>query len=125
MRLGLKKLVITALSGGAVLTAIFGAIPPNFFLLALGAAAMGLCLQGGMMGLFAVVARTFPAHMRVSGIGLVIGVGRIGSAIGPAFAGQLLAVGLTRSSVAIAMAAPSMIAAILLLRFRVRPPNTP
>ena len=125
MRFGLKRLVVIALVGGAVLTAVFGSIPPNFLLLAIGAAAMGFFLQSGMMGLYAVIGRTFPAHMRASGTGLAIGVGRIGSAIGPALAGQLLTVGLHRNIVALVMAVPSMIAAALLLRFRVVPPDTP
>ena len=125
MRLGLKTLVVTAMALGAVLTAVFGSLPSNFILLALGAAAMGFSLQSAMMGLYAVVARTFPAHMRASGAGVVIGVGRIGSAVGPALAGMLLATGLNRGSVAILMAAPALAAALLLLKFRVRPPNTP
>ena len=125
MRMGLKILVASAMCGGAVLSVIFGIIPPNFLLLALGSAAMGFCLQGAMMGLYAVVARTFPAHVRVSGTGLVVGIGRIGSAVGPALAGQLMTAGMTRSSVAIVMAAPTLAAALLLLKFRVRGADTP
>lgn len=70
------------------------------------------------MRLYAVVARTFPAHMRISGTGFVIGVGRIGSAIGPIMAGAMLTAGLS-------MAVPSVLAALLLLKFPLRPPNTP
>ena len=125
MRVGLKPLVVLALASGGLLTALFGSIPPSFLLLALGTFAMGLFLQGGIMGLYAVVARTFPAHMRVSGTGFVIGIGRIGSAIGPIMAGLLMTAGLTRSSVAIAMAVPSLLAAVLLLKFAVRPPDLP
>lgn len=125
MRLGLKRLLFVSLSCGAMLTALFGSIPANILLLALGAALMGLCMQGGMMGLYAVVARSFPAHMRVSGTGLVIGVGRVGSALGPAAAGLLMAAGAARSSVAVIMAIPTLAAALILLRFKVRPPDTP
>ena len=124
MRLGLKPLVATALFCGAVVTALYGFIPSNFTLLALSTAVLGFFLQGGMMGLYAVVARTFPAHMRASGTGFVIGVGRIGSAIGPAVAGILMTAGFARSSVAIAMAIPALVAALLLLKFTVRPPTT-
>ena len=78
-----------------------------------------------MMGLYAAVARTFPAHMRVSGTGFVIGVGRVGSVFGPLLAGALLSAGLTAANVAIVMAVPSLLAALLLLKFPLRPPNTP
>ena len=125
MRLGLKRLVLLAIGGGAALTAAFGAIPANFTLLALGAGAMGFFMQSGMMGLYAVIARTFPAHMRASGTGLVIGIGRIGSVLGPAVAGALMMLGISRGGVAIAMAAPALAAALLLLGFRVRAPDTP
>jgi MFS transporter, AAHS family, 4-hydroxybenzoate transporter len=125
MRFGLKMLVVTAMTGGAMLTAAFGSIPPNFLFLASGAAGMGFFLQGAMMGLYAVVARTFPAQMRVSGTGLVIGIGRIGSAAGPALAGQLLTNGLSRNLVAAAMGAPALLGALLLVKFRVSPPDIP
>ena len=125
MRVGLKPLVLAALAFGAAMTAVFGSIPPTFVLLSIGAFFTGLGLQSGMMGLYAVIARTFPAHMRVSGIGFVIGVGRFGSAIGPAAAGALLAAGLTGSMVAVVLAVPTMLAAMLLYKFAVRPPDTP
>jgi hypothetical protein len=40
-------------------------------------------------------------------------------------AGQLLALGLTRGSVAAFMALPALIAALLLLKFSLRPPDIP
>ena len=124
-RVGLKTLVFVALSGGALLTALFGMVPKNFSLLALGSAAMGFFLQSGMAGLYAAIARTFPAHMRASGTGFVIGIGRIGSIFGPAVGGMLMAAGMVRSSVAITMAVPSLLAALLLLKFRLQPPDVP
>jgi len=125
MRFGLKTLVIAAMTAGAAATAAFGSIAVDFTLLAWGAVGMGFFMQGAMMGLYAVVARSFPAHMRVSGTGLVIGIGRIGSAVGPALAGFLLTAGVARGGVTIIMAAPALIAALLLLKFKVRSPDTP
>jgi MFS transporter, AAHS family, 4-hydroxybenzoate transporter len=125
MRFGLKPLAFTGLAGGALMTAVFGSLPPAFLPLLLGTIGMGFFLQGGMIGLYAVIARTFPAHMRASGTGFVIGVGRIGSAVGPALAGVLMTAGMTRSNVAIAMAVPAFLAALLLLKYRVRAPDTP
>ena len=125
MRFGLKLLVIIAMCGGAIASALFGLLPPSFALLALGSAVMGFFLQAAIHGLYAVVARTFPADMRASGTGFVIGVGRIGSAISPVMAGMLMSAGLSRSSVAFAMAVPALLAALLLYKFRVRAPDTP
>jgi AAHS family 4-hydroxybenzoate transporter-like MFS transporter len=125
VRFGLKPLVIAAMCGGAIMTAAFGAFPPNLNLLKGAAFVTGFFTFGGMIGLYAVLARTFPAHIRVSGTGLVIGVGRIGSAISPLAAGLLLAAGLGRPGVSLLMAAPTLVAAIVLLSFRVKDPTTP
>ena len=125
MRFGLKRLVVSAMCAGAVVTALFSVLPPHFAILALGSAAMGFFLQSAMMGLYAIIARTFPAHVRASGTGFVIGVGRIGSAISPLIAGALMTGGFSRGSVAILLACPALVAAFLLLTFRVQSANTP
>ena len=123
-RLGLKPIVVTALTGGGLFIVLFGWLPPSLALFATTAAVAGFFLFGGMIGLYAVVARTFPAHMRASGTGFVIGIGRLGSALSPLLAGFLFSAGLDRAGVGVVMAVPALLAAIVLLSFRVRPPTT-
>ncbi|WP_167760234.1 MFS transporter [Paraburkholderia pallida] len=50
----------------------------------------GFFLSASCAGLIAVAAESYPTSVRSTGIGWAIGVGRIGSIVGPMFAGQLL-----------------------------------
>lgn len=122
-RFGLKLLSIVALLGMAACTAGFGSIPANLTLLKLAAGAAGFFLFAGMIGLYAVIARTFPTHVRATGTGFVIGIGRAGSALAPLLAGLLFAAGLGRGVVCMLMAIAAVAAAVLLTTFRVRAPS--
>jgi MFS family permease len=113
--LGLKRLVIIAFAGMAVATALFGQTPANMPLLIAVAAASGFFMFGGMIGFYAVLARTFPPRLRATGTGLVVGVGRASSAAAPAIAGFLLVAGMDRGTVSLGMAIPALFAAIVLL----------
>ena len=65
--------------------------------------------------MYPILATTFPAHLRASGIGFVIGMGRGGSAIGPVLAGALFASGSTLFTVSLVMGTGGLIAAAMLL----------
>lgn len=120
-RIGLKNCVALAFVGGSLTIATFGIIPVRIGLFMMTGAVLGFFTIGGMAGLYAVVSRSFPAEVRASGTGLVIGIGRLGSAIAPTVAGLLFAIGFGRSSVSIMMALPATIAALMLLALRIRP----
>ena len=124
LRLGLRTILNTALVGGAVMIVLFSLLPGSVPLLIVAAAISGFFVQGSMVSLYAVVARTFPAEMRASGTGFVIGLGRIGSILPPLLAGALATAGLSRTGIAIVMAVPALIALALLVRFVIRPPTT-
>ena len=123
-RLGLRVLLNTALIGGGVMIVLFSRLPADPPLLIGAATVAGFFVQGSMVVLYAVVARTFPAEMRASGTGFVIGLGRIGSILPPLLAGALAAAGLDRTGIALLMAAPALAALALLVRFVIRPPTT-
>ena len=120
-RLGLRTILNLALAGGCIMIVVFSRMTASVPLLILAAAIAGFFVQGAMIVLYAVVARTFPADMRASGTGLVIGIGRIGSILPPLLAGALAASGLDRTGIAIVMAAPALAALALLTRFVIRP----
>ena len=120
MRFGLKPAVLAALFLSATLVAMFGFVPANPALLQVAAAMAGFAVFGGIIGLYAVVSRSFPVAVRASGTGFVIGVGRLGSALSPLIAGALLAAGFGRIGVCVLMALPALLAGLLLIRFRLR-----
>jgi hypothetical protein len=60
----------------------------------------------------------FPTHVRATGTGFAIGVGRGGAALAPVCAGYLFQAGLGLQIVSICMAAGSLIAVLALLGLR-------
>ena len=124
LRIGIKRLEIGLMTGAAVAIATFVALPGIEADLIGGALVTGFFVMGGMIGLYAIIARTFPAHLRASGNGFVIGLGRIGSILPPMIAGNLSKAGMGREELAMLMAAPAILAVIALVTFRVRAPTT-
>ena len=61
----------------------------------------------------------FPTHVRASGTGFAIGVGRGGSVLAPIIAGFLFAAGFTLPVVATTLAFGSLIAAFVLILLKV------
>jgi len=118
-RVGLRGLVIVALGLTAVMVAFFGRSRSDLSELAWLAACTGFFCNAGIVGLYAMFAQSFPARIRASGTGFVIGVGRGGAALGPIAAGFLFVAGATLPAVAAIMALGSVIgaAAIVLLRY--------
>lgn len=123
LRIGLKRLELILMTVGAVLMILFSLIPASFPMLIAGAALTGFFVQGGMVALYAIIARTFPAHLRASATGIVVGIGRLGSILPPLLAGLLFAAGTGRFTVTLLMAAPTLVALALLWPLRVRPPT--
>lgn len=115
---GLKPLVLVAFIGLSLATVLFGLTPADETLLRLSAAGAGFFLFSGVVGIYALIARSFPAHQRSTGAGLVIGLGRGGSAVAPVAAGFLFALNFGRFEVSAAMAACGLVSAILLALYR-------
>lgn len=119
-RIGLKRAVTTSFVLGAIIIAVFQNAANSIVFLTGAGAVLGMFTIGGMVGLYAVISRNFPIHVRASGTGIVIGVGRLGSAIGPAAGGLLLSWGLGQSLISTVMAIPALLAALMLLILKFR-----
>lgn len=127
-RFGMKALTTTILLLTAVTVVLFGRSPPEVVVLSWFVALAGFCGNAGVSGLYTIIARVFPTHLRASGTGFAIGVGRCGAIVAPAIAGYLMQRGIDSGAVladvlastATIMALGSFIAAILLLFLRLR-----
>lgn len=109
-----NKVAATAMTAGAVALVALGFVPPALHLFVLTAGVLGFCMAGTTGMMYTILATTFPAGLRASGMGFVMGTMRIASAAGPALAGVLFAQGMTRASVCIIFAIAPVIAAILI-----------
>jgi MFS family permease len=110
-RVGLPALTIAAMLLSTVLVIAFGQERTDLAALSFIAACAGFATNAAVVGLYALIAQSFPTGMRATATGFVIGVGRGGSALAPALAGLLFAAGYGLSTVAVLMALGSAIAA--------------
>lgn len=86
-------------------------------------AACGFALMGANYSLYGVAASYYPQHVRGTGSGASVAVGRVGSFAGPILAGLLLDLGATATQVMQYMAPVAAVAgiAVFALSFRSRP----
>jgi benzoate transport len=119
-RTGVKPLAIATLFGGAFMVAWFGHGAVDLGSLKGTLAVTGLFTNAAIAGLYLLFAQVFPTHVRATGTGFAIGVGRGGAALAPVAAGYLFRAGFTLQVVALIMACGSLLAAVTLLALRVR-----
>ena len=110
-RLGLKRQVVVAMIATALTMAIFGNLH-GLTALRITAFAVGIFMLAGIVGLYASIARAFPARMRVTGTGLAIGLGRGSAVMGPVVGGVLLEAGFRMGSVLSAVGMCALAAAV-------------
>ncbi|MCW1427782.1 MFS transporter [Novosphingobium sp. JCM 18896] len=115
LRFSLKGLLVAFMLASTVTVAVFGLGQADLQGLSWAAAVGGFCTNAAVVGIYALVASSYPTEIRGGGTGFVIGVGRGGAALGPIAGGLLFQAGLGLAPVAAIMAAGSLIAALALL----------
>jgi len=73
---------------------------------------LGFTVQGAQAGLNALAASFYPTAIRSTGVGWALGVGRIGSIVGPVLGGVMLSIGWHAQQIFLAGAVPCLCAAI-------------
>jgi MFS family permease len=121
-RVGLKRLTIIIMVLNAITIGIFGQITADLHTLTWVAIAVGFFGNAAISGMYSIVAYAFPTHVRATGTGFVIGIGRGGAVLSPWLAGTLLTVAGSTAVhveklpwVAIVMGMGSLLSAIVLL----------
>ncbi|QIQ20979.1 MFS transporter [Zophobihabitans entericus] len=79
---------------------------------------IGFTLFGAMAGLYATAPKVFPAEIRTTGTGFVLGIGRLGATIGPYLAGILIAANWSMESYFTALGLPLIISALCIWLIR-------
>ncbi len=109
-RQGSFTLLACTYLGAGVAIFLIGEAGTSIVLLTLTVFAAGICVIGGQTGSNAMTAEFYPTAIRSTGIGWALGIGRIGSIIGPTLGGMLLAAGGNTRHVFWAAAIPPIIA---------------
>ncbi len=121
LRFSVRKVTLAVMLLSTVAVVMFGRTAPDLQQLALICAIAGFCTNAAIVGMYAIFAQAFPTHVRASGTGFAVGVGRGGAMLAPILAGFLFKGGYTLHSVAMVMSLGSLIAAGLLFRLRLKP----
>jgi benzoate transport len=119
-RVSLKALTIVTLVGSSAMVVWFGRGSPDIAALSITVAAAGLFMNSAIAGYYLLFAKIFPTHVRATGTGFAIGVGRGGAMLAPVLAGYLLEAGFGLQAVATMMAMGSLLSAAALLVLKVR-----
>lgn len=120
-RIGLKALTIAWLLASTVMVAVFGHSPADLTRLSLTCALSGFCINGAIVGLYAILARVYPSDARAAGTGFAIGIGRGGAVLAPITAGYLFEANWGLQAVALTMGVGSVFAAAAVAMLRVEP----
>jgi len=114
-RVGLKRLTIVTLIGSCAMMIAFGHGATDIVGLTIRVALAGSFANATVVGLYSLFATVFPTHVRASGTGFAVGVGRGGAVVAPVMAGYLFQAGYSLQTVATLMAMGSLAAAVALL----------
>lgn len=120
-KFSVKGLTIGAMLLSTVGVILFGQAPADLDKLALAVAFAGFFSNGAIVGMYAIFAQAFPTHVRASGTGFGIGIGRGGSVLAPIIAGFLFQSGASIGMVSFWMAMGSFVAAIVISFLKLKP----
>jgi len=98
--------------GGAACVLLIGAMGPSIILEAATLFAVGFGITGAHTTAYSLAADCYPTALRTTGVGWGVGIGRIGSILGPVVGGMLLSYNWGMRRVFWAAAIPAVIAAM-------------
>lgn len=105
--------ILGATYASAALAIVFLASPGASPGLLLSMAALaGVGIVGSQIGINALCAQLYPSEIRATGVGWALGVGRVGSILGPLLGGVFLGWGWQPHSIVLSSAAPALVAAL-------------
>jgi AAHS family 3-hydroxyphenylpropionic acid transporter len=98
-----RRWVVATYAGMAAALAAVALVGKAFWLIAAACALAGVFIIGAQLILFALAPLYYRAAIRGTGVGAAVAVGRLGSVVGPLFAGGLLASGGGSAAVLVAI----------------------
>ncbi len=120
---GAHPIVLGEFCAAIVLIGTLALTPPLLWLILSVATALGFVVQGAQAGLNALVAGFYPTPIRSTGIGWALGIGRIGSIVGPLLGGLMLSLDWSLQDIFLAGTAPAICAAVAVLVGSTRRPS--
>ncbi|NLT65245.1 MAG: MFS transporter [Acidobacteria bacterium] len=125
MRFDPKKLTVATMALGAVFIAAFGYSPADLVSMGLLAGLCGFFGNTAIVGMFALFAHSFPTHVRASGTGFAVGVGRGGAILSPIIVGFLFEWGFALPAVTTLIAIGGLAGAAVLVFLKIQKQEAP
>jgi AAHS family 4-hydroxybenzoate transporter-like MFS transporter len=111
-KVGTRLVLPVIFLGTSVFCFLIGAAGQNGALVVGAATTAGLFVIGGQAAANAFVGNFYPSHVRASGIGWALGIGRLGAILGPYVIGSLIGSGATPHTLFELCAVPGLFAAV-------------
>lgn len=106
---------LTYLIGSIFVAGLAVALTGDTTALLAAAVLAGVCVTGGQMSVIALAARLYPLHIRSTGVGWALGIGRVGGVVAPLLVGHALGTSLTPRQIFLVMAASLVLAGVCVL----------
>jgi MFS family permease len=109
-RFGIKRATMVALGMSGIMVGIFGMGQSSLMGWTLAVLSVGLFTNSAIVGFYSAWAIAYPTHIRATGTGFALSIGRGGAALSPVLAGILFTADLGLMGVSIIMAIGSFLA---------------
>lgn len=119
-RFGIKKIILIYVLLAFAMLNIYGNVSLDFLIMFLLTFFIGFFVQGGFNILFPAGTRIYPTEIRSTGVGLAMGIGRLGAVIGPTLFGWLADSGASISLRFILFSMPIVLAGFLISQVKAK-----
>jgi AAHS family 4-hydroxybenzoate transporter-like MFS transporter len=119
-RFGPYRVLAALYLGGTAFVVLLGFASTSLAALVAATLGAGFCVSGGQKSVNALAVMFYPTHMRSTGVGWALGVGRLGSIVGPLLGGWLMARGWSTVSLFELAAVPMFCATVVVIAMGIR-----
>jgi MFS transporter, AAHS family, 4-hydroxybenzoate transporter len=117
-RFGFQRILLPCFAVAGCAIALIGHSASSLILLYAVVFVVGFAVVGGQPAINAMAASYYPTTLRSTGVGWCLGIGRIGSVIGPVVGGELIRLNWDQASLFHVVALPSVVIVLMLLGTR-------
>jgi AAHS family 4-hydroxybenzoate transporter-like MFS transporter len=114
-KLGFRPVLLVCFTVAACFIALIGHAAASTVLLFAVVFITGFAVVGGQPAINAMAASFYPTTLRSTGIGWCLGIGRVGSVIGPVVGGELIRLNWGQADLFHAVAVPSVLIVVMLI----------